>query len=249
MISDLKIGIVGYGNVGSHLAKRLTEIGLAPEVVVSSSAKNDSLNIVRSISDINTKLDLCFTTVADDQIPSVFDELKDKVESPVHCSGATPLQSDSSSSGVLYPFQSFTKEFEVDWKGIPLFVEANNPALESTLLELAKELSGNAMMASSKDRMKIHLAGVIGNNFTNHLLHLSSELLKDSGQDFEVIRPLINETIRKAFAIDPQQAQTGPAKRGDQALINSQVEMLEAHPALKKLYLDFVSSIQANNKE
>ncbi|MBT3963585.1 MAG: DUF2520 domain-containing protein, partial [Flavobacteriales bacterium] len=46
----------------------------------------------------------------------------------------------------------------------------------------------------------------------------------------------------------PTEAQTGPAKRGDIQLMECQLQMIDANPELKKLYLDFVSSIQASQK-
>ena len=42
----------------------------------------------------------------------------------------------------------------------------------------------------------------------------------------ELLQPLIQETAKKVQTINPSQAQTGPAKRGDQKTIDKHLDLL-----------------------
>jgi len=96
----------------------------------------------------------------------------------------------------------------------------------------------------------LHLTGVIVNNFTNHLLALSHQVSKEKGFSFELLRPLINETVKKAFEIDPIAAQTGPAVRFDQNTINLHIHRLKEYsPELADIYKALTLSIQSLAKK
>ena len=252
MTGSLNIGIIGYGNVGSHLASRLAVVGYTPRVILTSNpSKIDSKlssQIVSEISSIEQPLDIVFTTVTDDQIATVFKALEGKASILVHCSGSTPLIEVNVPSGVMYPLQTFTAGFKVNWDHIPFFIEATDNSTLKQLSSIAEKLGGSVIESTTDQRKRIHLAGVIGNNFTNHLLQLAGSILEEAGQGLDVIKPLIEETLKKAYNIGPTEAQTGPAKRGDIQLMECQLQMIDANPELKKLYLDLVSSIQASQK-
>ena len=48
--------------------------------------------------------------------------------------------------------------------------------------------------------------------------------------------PLIDETARKVHELEPKQAQTGPAVRYDENVINKHLEMLADEPEMRELY-------------
>jgi predicted short-subunit dehydrogenase-like oxidoreductase (DUF2520 family) len=54
------------------------------------------------------------------------------------------------------------------------------------------------------------------------------------------LKPLIRETAEKIQTMHPFDAQTGPAKRDDLAIIHAQLKMLQDKPELQKIY-SFVS--------
>ena len=55
--------------------------------------------------------------------------------------------------------------------------------------------------------------------------------------------PLIDETARKVHSLSPHDAQTGPAIRFDENVINAQAQLLSDSPRLKDLYLLLSESI------
>ena len=64
---------------------------------------------------------------------------------------------------------------------------------------------------------------------------------------FDLLHPLMEETTKKAIAIGPESAQTGPAKRGDLATINRHLALLE-EGQLKEIYNLLSDSIKEHSK-
>ncbi|MBU2045140.1 MAG: DUF2520 domain-containing protein, partial [Bacteroidetes bacterium] len=54
--------------------------------------------------------------------------------------------------------------------------------------------------------------------------------------DFDLLRPLIQETADKAMLNQPKDVQTGPAKRNDLQIMQKHLKLLENEPQLKDLY-------------
>ena len=61
----------------------------------------------------------------------------------------------------------------------------------------------------------------------NHCYHLSACVLEQQGIPFKVMLPLIDETARKVHQLHPHDAQTGPAVRYDQNVIERQMAMID----------------------
>ena len=54
-----------------------------------------------------------------------------------------------------------------------------------------------------------------------------AELLEKNGLPFDSMLPLIDEAARKVHLMSPADAQTGPAKRGDQNVMDTHKSMLD----------------------
>jgi hypothetical protein len=65
---------------------------------------------------------------------------------------------------------------------------------------------------------------------------MAEELLTKNGLDFNLLRPLILESAAKVQQLSPTDAQTGPARRGDEPTIARHLELIENDPGLKALY-------------
>ena len=82
----------------------------------------------------------------------------------------------------------------------------------------------------------LHLAAVFVNNFTNHMLVQGREIALKAGFSFEILSPLIQETIAKALELGPENSQTGPAVRNDKNTIEKHLELLSFSPELPRIY-------------
>lgn len=93
------------------------------------------------------------------------------------------------------------------------------------------------------------MAAVFACNFTNHMYALCDHLLSEHDIPFEVMLPLIDETARKVHDLKPVEAQTGPAVRYDENVINYHLSMLQDKPDMCDLYERISKSIhKANDK-
>lgn len=168
----------------------------------------------------------------------------------LHTAGSMPLsvfKGMAQHYGVLYPMQTFSKQREVDFSIIPCFVEANDEFAQKQIEGMAREISGRVYQLSSEDRKYLHLSAVFACNFANHCYAISQELLEEHGIPFDVMLPLINETAAKVHEMKPKEAQTGPAVRYDENVIDKQSKLLENHPHFKKVYDSMSKSIHGLN--
>lgn len=232
---SLKIDIIGRGNVGSHLYKAL---GRHHDCRIVSPREEPL--------DVRGDADLRIISVSDDAISEVAGRLP-KDEVPVaHTSGSLPHSIlDAANAGVFYPLQTFTRERETDYSRIPFFVEAADDTLLDTLETVAKSVSEDVRRSTPEQRKAAHLSAAFVCNFLNHLLYMGDEILSRSGLTLETVKPLIEETVSKAFDITPCEAQTGPARRHDESVISVHEKGLEGMPSnFLKTYRVLTDSIR-----
>jgi len=164
----------------------------------------------------------------------------------VHTAGSVSMavfQEKKEKYGVFYPFQTFSKAKQLDFKKIPVFIEASHPEVEAVLCALASSVSNEVHQINSEQRLKLHIAAVFACNFVNHLYHVASDMLKSADLPFEVLKPLILETAGKVMQLTPEEAQTGPAKRNDTGVINKHLDALSESPDLRKIYQELSDMI------
>ncbi|GAA4359799.1 F420-dependent NADP oxidoreductase [Hymenobacter saemangeumensis] len=166
-----------------------------------------------------------------------------------HMAGALPLavfaQQPLVRGGVFYPLQTFSPGRAIHWPSVPLCLEAADEAGLATLQALAGSLSEHLYFLSSEQRLRLHVAAVFANNFTNHLLGIADALLHEAGLPPALLAPLVRETVDKALANPPFAVQTGPAVRRDAPTLQAHESVLAGHPAWQALYAQLTASIQA----
>jgi predicted short-subunit dehydrogenase-like oxidoreductase (DUF2520 family) len=136
----------------------------------------------------------------------------------------------------LYPLQTFTKNTKLNYSEIPFLIEANNSRTLNFIKNIASLISENVVETNSEQRKNIHIAAVFACNFTNYLYTIADNLLENQNLSFDLLKPLIKETTRKAIEFKPEQNQTGPAKRKDLNVINKHLKALNQTPDIQKLY-------------
>ena len=73
----------------------------------------------------------------------------------------------------------------------------------------------------------MHVAAVFACNFSIYMYTLADDVLQRNNLPFSVMKPLLEETLRKACSNGPERSQTGPAVRGDREIIASHEAMLD----------------------
>lgn len=243
--------IIGAGNLATQLALALVEKDIKVKQVFSRKeqsalklAQKLSAEFTTDLSNLINDADLYIIAVKDSAILEVMEGLRLAEDRfIVHTAGSVPmdvLEGFSDNYGVFYPLQTFSKTRKIDFSDIPVCIEANHPANLLKLEKLAARLSSSVNQINSGERKTLHLAAVFVNNFVNHFYAIGADILSDKKMNFDLLKPLIRETAEKVQILHPADAQTGPAKRYDQNIIEGQLKMLHNEPEYQKIY-SFVS--------
>lgn len=250
---SLNFVFIGAGNLATQLATTLKEKGHTI-LQVFSRTENSAQILAQKVQSafttspekITAEADIYIVALKDSAFQQVLPHIRFHKKLVVHCSGSLPcsvLEKYTTNFGVFYPLQTFSKEREVDFHKIPVFIEANSAENESRLKELADSIAGSVKVLDSEKRKFLHIAAVFACNFVNHFYAVSAELLKSKEISFEVLKPLILETAQKVQEMEPAKAQTGPAVRFDENIISSHLKALEGFPDFQKLYNSISKSI------
>lgn len=234
----MRIVLIGRGRLATNLEHALLQAG--HDVVSINSRTLESLPLEADVFVVAVK-DAALTDVLRAATKGREDQLF------VHTAGSMPMNLFAGLTahyGVFYPMQTFSKERLVDFNEISVFLETNDAASMERLKMLAATLTPHVYELDSEGRKHLHLAAVFACNFVNHCYALSAEVLKAKGLPFSVMLPLVDETAQKVHELSPKDAQTGPAVRGDQNVMQMQANMLAGKPALKQIYEALSNDIQ-----
>lgn len=233
----LRILLVGAGNVASTLAGPLAAnfelVGWAnrtPQKLPAILAGVRALSLSETAA---VEADVVIVSVADSALEEVVGAIGPCKGRPLclltsGSVGMDALGPLSDRTGVLYPLQTFTEGFDVDVAAVPFFTEASTESDLAVVDAVAAGLGARAVHADAEKRRTLHIAGVLSNNFVNILLEQTQKILAADGFGLEVVRPLVEMTVRKAFAIGPHAAQTGPARRRDTQVMARQLQRVPA---------------------
>lgn len=245
--------IVGSGNVAEAIAVAVAECpALELRQVVARNAGR--VAEVAALGGCDYQTDFAKAAAADLYIIAVSDRaVKDVAAALCRAPGSVVVHTAGSvecnvlgeeRTGVLYPFQTFTAGRRVDFSAVPLFVEGSDEATTEFIEDVARALSRRVYRATSDVRREIHLTGVLACNFVNALYAMAADRLAENASlPFDVLRPLIEETARKAVeAAHPRAVQTGPAVRGDRSVAERHEKMLgdEQKAQIYKLLTEYI---------
>lgn len=249
MTKSPTVSVIGSGNLAWHLAPALDNAGFAVREVYSRNPVHAG-ELVERLYQAEVKATLDFSTstsglfviaTSDDAIQEVVREIvlpDDAIL--VHTSGGQPLSilSDAATPnlGVFYPLQTFSKVRKIDFNDVPVFIESANGTTEKMLMAMARAISKNVFKITSHERQALHVSAVFASNFTNHMLLLAQEIMKENSLSFDWLKPLIAETLTKSLTIGPENAQTGPARRGDFETLDRHMEFLNDNESAAEVY-------------
>ena len=251
----MRVVLIGAGGLATNLGQALHEAGHELMAVYSRTMQSarllaDKLGC-KATNDLGTlplEADVFIVSVKDAVLDTVISQLAKGREGQlmVHTAGSMPMalfEGKTRHYGVLYPMQSFSKERQVDFNDVSIFLETSDEQSLATLKVLANSISPKVYELSSEERKYLHLSAVFACNFVNHCYALSAEILERLGLPFSVMLPLTDETARKVHQLQPKDAQTGPAVRYDQNVISMQNQLLADQPEMQQIYELMTKSI------
>jgi predicted short-subunit dehydrogenase-like oxidoreductase (DUF2520 family) len=234
-----RIVLVGAGNMATAIAYALKEGGNAPVAVWSRTLESAAMlggRVGCAFTD-----DLASLPAADIVIISVADNaLRDVAMSVsrlfpdamlLHTAGSIPMdalrEAGASRYGVLYPMQTVNKNNVTSLRNITTFIEGCNDTVTKQVEKTASLISEKVVYATSEQRCSLHVAAVFACNFPNAVYNMAYELMQRNSLPFDAMLPLIDEAARKVHRMSPLDAQTGPARRGDNNVMNAHKSMLD----------------------
>jgi predicted short-subunit dehydrogenase-like oxidoreductase (DUF2520 family) len=250
----MNIVIIGSGNVAAVLGRKLKAAGHNIMQIMSRNASAASAlayewdtESANYMSLLNRNADVYLIAVSDNAVKDITAGLHLPGKVVAHTAASVPIESIKNVSdhyGVFYPLQSLRKEMTT-LPDIPVFYDGSDAVAKKRLEQLANSISSQpSAIAGDEQRLKLHVAAVIVNNFVNHLYTLAQEYCRKEGIDFKQLLPLIEETASRIKDVSPAQVQTGPAIRYDKETIQKHLDLLKEHPQLKNLYILLTESIQ-----
>ncbi|HVU96201.1 MAG TPA: Rossmann-like and DUF2520 domain-containing protein [Puia sp.] len=241
----MKVTIIGSGNVATVMGSTIVQAGHS---VLQVAARNGAAaaelaaqwgcDYTTQWEAIGPSADLYIVSLSDRALPELNAGLRLPGRLVVHTAGAAPLSALASVSeryGVLYPLQSLRKEVR-PFPEFPLLIDAARPEDLMLLDGFARTLARQVQRADDALRLKLHVAAIFANNFTNYLYTLSADFCRREGIDGTLLLPLIRETAERVERYDPRTVQTGPAIRGDRATMERHLEVLAKYHNMNELY-------------
>lgn len=254
-----RIVFVGAGRLATNLAIALCEKGHIIEAVYSRTRESAEALAqavgsvaVTDVRRLPQEADAFILAVKDSVLADLIAQLAEGREDQTffHTAGSvsTSVFGSHRHHGVIYPMQTFSKERRVDFSRIPVFIEGSDADTLRLAHQLASSVSNHVSELTIHSRRYAHLAAVFACNFANHCYALSAEILEKHGLSFDIMLPLIEETARKVATMHPRQAQTGPAIRYDENVMEAQRQLLEDDSAMRDIYDLMSKSIHQLNQ-
>ncbi|MBR1447762.1 MAG: DUF2520 domain-containing protein [Prevotella sp.] len=243
----MDIVFIGAGRLATNLARALHAQGHRITAVYSRTmASAEALcslcggTPTTDLASLPLEADAFVLAVKDSVLGELIARLDEGRENQAffHTAGSVPLSVFGSHrhGGVIYPMQTFSKERPVDFSRVPIFIEGDSEDTLALAERIARSVSSEVRRLSSEDRRHLHLAAVFACNFANHCYALSARILEKHGVPFSVMLPLIEETAQKVETMHPREAQTGPAIRYDENVIEAQKQLLADEPMMRQVY-------------
>lgn len=243
----MRFGIVGSGNAAHHFVWMLTGAGHQLCQVYGKSDKGFAgrfgAEFIGSPDQFDVTLDLIIIAVNDDNIAEV-SGLLNKSFFVIHLSGMTPLSVfQQKNHGVVWPIQSLSATKELNYKSLPLLIEASDEKHTTLLRSWFSPISNYVVSGNAEQRIAAHVSAVFVNNFVNHIYDITSDYLQKYKLTFNLMMPIIREETEKISMMSAEEAQTGPARRGDINTLERQMEVLQKEPQLAEIYKVITNSI------
>lgn len=242
------IALIGAGNVATWVTQRLegtNDERLRISQIYSRHIENaykladfSGAQAIDDLAHLNRHADIYLFALKDDAYVTALEQIPFVMPVAIHMAGTVSqkiLAPYAQQFGVLYPLQTFTKSMEMNGVKVPLCMETNQlDTAEFLVQRLAEELSDERYAISEEQRMVLHLAAVFACNFSNAMCAVAADILQDNGMDFQMLLPILKQTVSKLEGMSPLEAQTGPAVRHDQSVMDKHLTRLKGNE--KKIY-------------
>jgi predicted short-subunit dehydrogenase-like oxidoreductase (DUF2520 family) len=229
----MKLGIIGSGRAAWAFASTWRRIGWPLTGIAARGAPIDELAATS---------DLILVAVSDRAIEEVAAAIPETNAIIIHPSGALPALRGGFS---LHPLKSLPPVGEPsDLEGTLLVFEG---AHRDVAEQIATKAGARFAEISADAKIRYHAGAVFGSNYIAALLDIAEELIGIDGAR-EDIAALARSAIDNWIAHPDTRRFTGPAARGDAAIIEQHLDVLSDSPELAQIYRLLAARIVAAAK-
>jgi predicted short-subunit dehydrogenase-like oxidoreductase (DUF2520 family) len=254
-----RISIVGAGTLATALGVAFDRSGYRISEVVSRSNPR-SVRRARLLAqrvDAQAAIlqsarydaEIVWICVPDDFIAKVAERMVSQGKWPgkiiVHSSGAlsSRILSKLAKAGAhvasAHPLMTFVNLPQPDLRGVPFALEGDAKALQ-VITGVVRALGAKPFRIDASFKSAYHAFGFFSSPAFVELFAAALEVGKLAGlsedRARELMEPIVRQTIDNLFRGSPQQAFSGPLRRGDTATIRKHLEVLKQAPDVRQAY-------------
>lgn len=254
-----EIAIIGAGTLASALARALHSKEYRVSEIVSRSnpqslrrariLANRIQSSATTIQAAEMSADIVWICVPDDAIAALAEQMTDERDwrgkIVVHSSGALssdtlePLRRKGAEVASAHPLMTFVSSSQPKLKGVPFALEGTAKAL-TAVETIISDFEAHAFRIARTEKAAYHAFGFFSSPGIVALIAAAIDVGKLAGLEGKRVRalmePIVRQTIDNCFRTSPQQAFSGPVRRGDVETIRKHLKVLDEHPDLLDLY-------------
>ena len=254
-----EVAIIGAGTLASALACALHSKGYRISEIVSRS-NPQSLRRARTLANrvqssattmptAELSADVIWICVPDDAIAAIAEQMADERDwrgkIAVHSSGALSsdaleaLRRKGAEVASAHPLMTFVSSSQPKLKGVPFALEGTAKAL-AAVETIIRDFEAQAFRIARSEKSAYHAFGFFSSPAIVALIAAAIDVGKLAGLDAKRVRtlmePIVRQTIDNCFRTSPQQAFSGPVRRGDIETIRKHLEVLRQQPDSLEVY-------------
>lgn len=254
-----EIAIIGAGTLASALARALHSKEYRVSEIVSRSnpqslrrariLANRIQSSATTIQAAEMSADIVWICVPDDAIAALAEQMTDERDwrgkIVVHSSGALSsdtlelLRRKGAEVASAHPLMTFVSSSQPKLKGVPFALEGTAKAL-TAVETIISDFEAHAFRIARTEKAAYHAFGFFSSPGIVALIAAAIDVGKLAGLEGKRVRalmePIVRQTIDNCFRTSPQQAFSGPVRRGDVETIRKHLKVLDEHPDLLDLY-------------
>lgn len=257
------IALIGAGTLATSLARALHARGyVIPEIATRRNPQSirraralakRAQSSATTIEKAELTADLIWICVPDDAIEGVAEQIASGHDwagrIAVHSSGAlssdalTVLKQRGAEVASAHPLMTFVTSSRADMSGVPFAIEGS-PKASALVASIVQQLGAQPFPIAKEKKPAYHAFGFFSSPAIVALLSAAIDVGKLAGLDATraraLMEPIVQQTIENCFSSSPQQAFSGPVRRGDLETIRKHLAVLRHAPNLLEVYRSLV---------
>lgn len=252
--------VIGAGNLGSNLIFALRGSQYSFKYIYNRSKYLlFSSHIETSLEKVISGSDVIFISVQESGISEAVNEIGSmkNLSGKIFFHTSNSLTSDEliplrdkggivASFSPLQTFPEFTKDLNI-FSGV-YFLSEGDPEAVKLADQISEYLKARNLEVDKESKIFFHIGAVISSNFFNSLLRFADLQVKKGGDfNYEILLPLVKQTLKNIEKEGLDKSLTGPASRKESGIISKHMDSLSGSE--KELYRLLNKSISKDRKD